>query len=189
MSLTFVRPDVSDLVFHLYGRSIHPELLHSYAMAEVRQADFQAVARICDAGHVLTLVYRGRVVTEVATSKHLMLPERKRVLDFRLRGNRDHAYDFDHGVKYHASCQLERLNPDVFSNLHDELLGDCSRVKLAHCFPSDNRLAPGALSLLQTDVSADSLLVHAFHTFPENSAVVKTQSLFEFTEIQPARAD
>ena len=189
MSLTFVRPDVSDLVFHVYGRSIHPELLHAYATVELQQADFQVVAQICDAGHVLTMVCRDQVITEVATSKHLMLPERKRVLDFRLRGNRDHVYEFDCGVKYHTSYQLERLNPDVFANLHDELLGDCSRAKLAHCFPSENRLAPGPLSLLQTDISQESLLVHSFHTFPENSAVVKTQSLFELTDINPRHDD
>ena len=148
---------------------------------------FRAVARICESGHVLTLEYRDQVITEVTTSRHRTLPERKRVLDYRLRGNRDHTFAFDHGVKYHASFQLERLNRDVFASLHDELLSDCNRVKLAHCFPSENRLSPGPLGLLQTDVSADSLLIHSFHTFPENSAVVKTQSLFEFQEINPTR--
>ncbi len=187
MSLTFVRPDVSDLVFHLYGRSIHPELFQSYAVAEMQQANFRAVARICEPGHVLTLEYRDQVITEVTTSRHRTLPERKRVLDYRLRGNRDHTFAFDHGVKYHASFQLERLNRDVFASLHDELLSDCNRVKLAHCFPPENRLSPGPLGLLQTDVSADSLLIHSFHTFPENSAVVKTQSLFEFQEINQTR--
>jgi hypothetical protein len=32
---------------------------------------------------------------------------------------------------------------------------------------------------VQTEERPGSLLVHAFHTFPDNRAVVKTQSLFE----------
>jgi hypothetical protein len=32
---------------------------------------------------------------------------------------------------------------------------------------------------VQTDVWTHSLLIHAFHTFPEDCAIVKTQSLFE----------
>jgi len=77
------------------------------------------------------------------------------------------------------SFQVERLHPDIFQKLHEELLADCAQTALAHSFPTGNRLAPGALSLIRTEVTSDSLLVHAFHTFPDNDAVVKTQSLFE----------
>jgi hypothetical protein len=68
----------------------------------------------------------------------------------------------------------------VFLNLHEELSIDCGRADLAYRFPPANRLAPEALSLIRTEVCPRSLLIHAFHTFPESAAVVKTQSLFEF---------
>jgi hypothetical protein len=51
---------------------------------------------------------------------------------------------------------------------------------LAHRFGSKSRLAPAPLSFIQTDEGPRSLFVHTFHTFPDNCAVVKTQSLFEF---------
>jgi hypothetical protein len=34
--------------------------------------------------------------------------------------------------------------------------------------------------VIQAELASDSLTVHAFHTFPENLTVLKTQSLFEF---------
>jgi hypothetical protein len=74
---------------------------------------------------------------------------------------------------------VEVLDREVYLRFHEELLSDCDRAALALRFPAGNRLAPGPLSLIQTDSSADSLLVHAFHTFPENCAIVKTQTLFE----------
>jgi Protein of unknown function DUF2617 len=86
---------------------------------------------------------------------------------------------FDGGLRYCVSFQLERLEPGVFLNFHEELLSDCKRSTIAHRFPTENRLSPEPLSLLRTDVGADSLLVHAFHTFPDSCTVLKTQSLFE----------
>ena len=67
----------------------------------------------------------------------------------------------------------------MFLNYHEELIVDCGRADLSHRFPSANRLAPGPISLIRTEADARSLLVHAFHTFPDCCAVVKTQSLFE----------
>ena len=56
------------------------------------------------------------------------------------------------------------------------------RVPLAVITNCSARLAPAAVSYLQLDLFPRSLLVHAFHTFPENCAVVKTQTLIELPE-------
>ncbi len=77
------------------------------------------------------------------------------------------------------SYHLERVDAEVFANLHEELSHDCLKADLSCRFPPANRLAPEPLSLLRADISPRSLLVHTFHTFPESCAIVKTQSLFE----------
>ncbi len=179
MNVDFARPNVSDLVFHLYGRSVHPELFEIYTESAIRRKAFEARVRICNAGHVIEFRRGGNTITEVTTTRKQPLPKKKRFLENRLRGNRDDAFHFECGIRYQVSYQLERLDREVFLNFHEELLMDCSRAETAHCFPAGTRLAPGPISLVQTDVCADSLLIHAFHTFPESYAVVKTQSLFE----------
>lgn len=181
MTVSFARPNISDLVFHLYGRSVHPELLQIYEEMSFCRPKFQAVIRICEAGHTIGFRNGGNTITELTTTRQQLLPQKKRFLEHRLCGNRDESFHFDCGIRYQVSYQLERLDPEVFLNFHEELLIDCNRADIAHQFPAGNRLSPGPLSLIQTDLCAESLLIHAYHTFPESCAVVKSQSLFEIT--------
>ena len=179
MSVVFARPDVSELVFHVYNRTVHPELFRIVKQNEIHLHHLRATVRICEAGHVICVEHGNDFVTEVSATAAHSLPRTKRCLARRLRGQRDASFELASGLKYHMSFHVERLDPDVFLNFHEELSLDCDKANVAHRFPSSSRLSPSALSLVQTDITASSLLVHTFHTFPENCAVVKTQSLFE----------
>lgn len=179
MSVSFVRPDVEDLEFHLYDRSVHPELFTTYSSTELWLETYSANVKICEAGHLVCFRFVNREIVEVVAPNGQPLPRRKRVVERRLRGCRDDATRLDCGVRYQMSFQLEKLDPEVFANVHEELLGDCRSALVSHQFPTGSRLSPCALSLIRTDADRRSLLVHAFHTFPESCSVVRTQSLFE----------
>lgn len=160
MKLSFARPDVSELVFRVFGRSVHPELISAHAAAYLRHSAFQADFRICDAGHVISFRHRNQVLTEATTTPQDMLPQRKRFLEYRIRGGRTDTLNLEWGLRYHISCQIERLDAEVFLRLHEELLLDSHRASVSHCFPSHNRLSPGAISLIRADLAHDSLSVH-----------------------------
>ncbi len=179
MNVDFARPSVETLVFHVYGRSVHPELFRVHAEAECLLERYSAVIRICDAGHTVAFLHRGRILTEVAADGKQLLPTRKRLVDRRLRGCRDESIELETGLTYQTSYQMEKLDLEVFASVHEELMLDCHGADLSYQFPAASRLSPGPLSLVRTDVGPRSLLIHAFHTFPESSAVVRTQSLFE----------
>jgi hypothetical protein len=166
-------------VLHVYGRSVHPELFRIFAETEIAQGGYSATLRICDTGHNIDFRYKGHTVTELTATREQLLPQKKRLLEKTLRGCRDESVRFDGGLKYSLSYQMERLDPTVFLNFHEELLADCKRAAIAYRFPAEGRLSPESLSLLRTDTTARSLLIHAFHTFPESGSVLKTQSLFE----------
>lgn len=179
MSLSSVRPDAHELVFHLFGRSVHPELLDVRTEAEIWHEGYSASLQLCDSGHVVSLRVRGETVTEVTSARKHPLPQMRQLLEHRICGSRHESIEFDNGVRYHASYELEQLDPDVFLHVHQELLVDSRTAAVAFTFPTVGRFDPAPLSLITTDSWPDSLLVNAFHTFPENGAVVKTQSLFE----------
>ncbi len=179
MRVSSARPDVASLVFRLFGRSVHPELIDVFAHSEIETAGYSAAIRICDAGHLLSFRHKGQVLCEVATSAAHPLPQKKQVIARRLRGQRNESVEHDAGILYHVSFQVEHLEPDVFLHFHEELLLDCARCRVSHQFTPTSRLYPAPLSFVETEVHPNSLLVHAFHTFPDNCAVVKTQSLFE----------
>ena len=75
--------------------------------------------------------------------------------------------------------QLEPVQPEVFWTYQQELTIDGVRQGMLHRFDSSGRMALGALSYLNVETRNRSMLVQAFHTFPDDYAIVKSQSLFE----------
>lgn len=179
MRVGFARPDVSSLVFRLFCRPVHPELLDVFARARIEQPSYTAEIQVCDAGHVVTFHHERQVLCEVTTAADNPLPTQRQMIARRLRGHRTESVSHEGGIQYHVSYQMEKLNSDVFLHFHEELLLDSTKARVAHRFAPMSRLAPAPLSFIQTEERPRSLLIHAFHTFPENFAVVKTQSLFE----------
>lgn len=184
MGVSFARPDVADLVFEVFQRSVHPELLTIHTQSEWQHAACRIKIQICDAGHVLTVQHQDSVICEVATVRGTLLPKHYRIFSHKLRGHRQDTLQCREGVTYHVSFELEVLEPEVFSNYHQELMADSLRSPVSYHFSNHSRLNPTPLSFLQLEATADSLQVHTFHTFPDNFAVVKVQSRFEF---QPVR--
>ncbi len=180
MGVRFARPDVAELVLEVFERSVHPELLTIHAQAEWRHAAFDVKVQICDAGHVLTIRHQNTVISEVATIRATLLPKHYRIFSHRLKGHRQDSLKCRAGITYHVSFDLEELEPEVFTNYHAELMADSLRCPVSYHFPTKSRLNPTPLSFVELEATADSLQVHTFHTFPDNSAVVKVQSRFEF---------
>ena len=182
MSVQTIRPDVSDLVLRAYGRALHPELFERHCGLTLTNAYMRLDVRLNASGHVLALQTPTNAMTEVIMDHRESLPTFSRIIDYRLRGCRNESAQFDSGLRYDVSCQLERLHLDIFLRMNEELEQDLNRVDLSVRLPSINRLLPGPLSLIRTEVNRSSILIYAFHTFPEHSAIVKTQSLFERSE-------
>jgi hypothetical protein len=167
------------LAFQLYGRALHPELFRVFKSCNIERGPYTAKIDITGAGHVITWRYKGLTLTEVAASAHHPLPKRRRLMYYRLRGERNDQLQCRGGVHYQTSFQLESVTPDLFWTIQDELARDGNRRGLVHLFDASGRMTLGALSFIDVETRSRSLLVHAFHTFPDDYAVVKSQSLFE----------
>ena len=128
MSVSFARPDISQMVFRVYGRSIHPELMRVYAETRAWQDAYSATIRICEAGHSVEVRFGNEVITEITSTKMQPLPQQKRLLERRLSGQHDDAITFSGGVRYQVSYQLEQLDHEVFMNFNEELVLDCSKA-------------------------------------------------------------
>jgi len=179
MNVGFVRPSITELSLAIFERSLHPELFVIRRQKLIRQAGYTATIRICDAGHLVSFrSVRGGQLTEALAHRAQPFPERQQLLNRKVKGSRDETLQAG-GMTCHISYQVEKLAPESFLNQHEELLLDCERATLGHSFETSNRLSPAPLSFLQTDVWPHSLLIHSFHTFPSECAVVKTQTLFE----------
>ena len=203
------RPAAAEFAFRLFERPLHPELFAAKATARVTRDHYTATLTLCDAGHVVEFRAGGRTLVEVLAPRDYDLPTRGRKLGRRLIGARleDVRFERDEtgpAVSYQAGHQAETPGPDVFAHITEELLADAAatlraadgephapdavfdepgrtaRAGLAAAaFPSAGRLAGDSVSVIRVDAQADSLLVHAQHTYADTGAVVRTQSLFE----------
>ena len=84
-------------------------------------------------------------------------------------------------MRYQVSFQLEPVEPEVFWTFQEELARDGQHQGMLHKFGSSGRMALGALSYVNVETRDRRMLVQAFHTFPDDYAIVKSQSLFQFS--------
>lgn len=176
------RPKVAELTFQLYGRPLHPELFQICRSRRIERGAYQAKIEITRAGHVITWRYGGVTLTEVAATAENPLPKARRLLFHRLKGEH-HDLHRGRGVVYQMGFQLEIAEPEIFWGFQQDLMRDGQRSGLLHTFDGGGRLALGALSCIHAETRERSLLIQAFHTFPADLAIVKTQSLFELADV------
>lgn len=179
MGVHFLRPPVCDLLFQLYGRPLHPELFDILAVRKIQREDYQLTVRITRTGHVITWENKDVLLTEVTAAAEQDLPERRRLLSFRLRNEHTARLACAHGIHYEASFQVEVVSPDIFLHIHDEILADGSKRGLLHNFRAHERFGLAPLGYISAEARPGCLILTTFHTFPDEHTVVKTQSLIE----------
>jgi hypothetical protein len=179
MGSPFVRPKVSELVFRLYDRPLHPELFDSLAVRRVERDGYRLTARITRSGHALTWERGLLCLTEVTATADQELPGAGQRLSHRFGGERQARCEVAPGVRYQVSSQVETLLPEQFLHIQEELRADGERKGLVFHFRPHDRLGLAPLGVMIVEALPACLSASAFHTFPDEFAVVKTQSLIE----------
>jgi hypothetical protein len=179
MSATSLRPRVSDLVFQLYGRPLHPELFDVLAERRVRREDYELTVRITRSGHVFTYENHDIFLTELTAAGDEVFPERRRLLRYRIRGEHSDSLDCTRGINYQMCFQVESLPQEVYLHVHDEILADGSKRGLLHNFQPNHRLSLAPLGFVTVEARAGCLILTSFHTFPDEHTVLKSQTLIE----------
>jgi hypothetical protein len=172
-----VRPKVAELAFHAFSRSLHPELYTIHKTRKIERTNYEARIDITNCGHVITWNAAGATVCEVATSAHQPLPTKRRLLSQPLKGSRTERANCRGGICYKTHFQLEPVEPDLFFMVQQQL-GKGPTEGLLHNFDASLRMGLGALSYINVETRQSSMLIQAIHTFPDDYAIVKVESVF-----------
>lgn len=171
---------VDELQFCLYQRALHPELFRIDQVRRVEQANYKAEIWVVGLTHVVTVQYGNETLTELIVQDMDLLPKAGLAASFRFRGERDHAQSFGDNMRYILSTQVERMTPQLFPATHRDYVHYAQSREFFVSFDewSHEGLAP--FTFIDFDARNDEFHVHAFHAFPEELTLLKTQSIFEF---------
>ncbi len=164
---------------HLFCRPLHPELFETLATRTVRKDDYKLTIRITPEGHVITWETPELVLTEMTAARGQDLPDRGRVWRHKLQGEHSDAFRASTIISYQMSSQTEVVSAKLFHRLHDELLTDGQKRGFLHLFYPGHRFALSPLGYVTADARPGCLVVNAFHTFPQDLAIIRTQTLIE----------
>ena len=181
---------------------MHPELYSIHQSRRVNRRHYQAKIDITNCGHVVTwnvtkepsphtaigsvmesqtILKPSATICEVASSVHQPLPKRRLLISQPLKGSRTDRADCRNGVSYRTHYQLETVAPDLFWMVQQQL-GEGPTEGLLHQFDASGRMALGALSYVNIETRQKSMLIQAIHTFPDDYAIVKVESLFSIDQ-------
>jgi hypothetical protein len=179
MGVSSGRARVGDLAFQIFGRALHPDWFAVRAHRRVVQTGWEADVRIIEGGHAIVWGSGPARLTEVLAGPETLLPEPGLLYHSPVRRDRATSLRPGERVEYQACFEVERVDAEVFAHLCDELTLDATKGALFHRFAPANRMAPAPISRVHVEARARGLSVQAFHTFPGERAIVRTQSLFE----------
>ena len=170
---------VEELLFCLYQRPVHPELFQICRVKRIRQTRYQAEIWVCALAHVVTVQAGNQILTELISEENELLPKSGIATSFRFRGERDHSQSFDNGLKYILSTQVERMTSQLFPATHRDYVHYAQNRGMF--VPFEDRAVDGLspFSFIDFDARDHELHIHAFHAFPEEQTLLKTQSIFE----------
>lgn len=173
------RSKVADLSFRVFGRPIHPDWFAVRAHRRVGRTNWEADVRLIEGGHAVSWASGDARVSEVLVGPEVELPEPGRLFESSVRRERSTRILPDRRVEYQTCFAAERLDREVFAHLTEELALDPTPGDLVHRYGPKHRLAPASISRIHVDARGRGLSIQAFHTFPEERAIVRVQSLFE----------
>jgi hypothetical protein len=187
MGVSSSRARVADLAFQVFNRALHPDWFSTRVYRRIPQERWEADVRIIEGGHAVIFGTGSIRLTEVLAGPETTLPEPGLVFHSGIRSERSTSLHPGGVVEYLTCFEVERVEPEVFRHLCEEMIADSSRHRLLHRFGSSNRLAPPPLSHVCIEARVKGLSVQSFHTFPDEHAIVRSQSLYELIAPAPRR--
>jgi len=173
------KQNVSKLRFLLYNRPLHPELFEIFHDQTIVRESYEAQIWITGCTHVISFHRQKLSLVELMADPEADLPQRGLLLELPFRGERTHEYKRADGINYMMNFQVELMSPAVFSRTHHELARLGAKRGLFVPFPRWMNRGLTPFSYLDCDARPNELHVFAFHAFPEDLTMIRTQSIFE----------
>ena len=173
------KQSVSSLRFYLYDRPLHPELFEIYHDDTIVKAGYEAQIWITGCTHVIGFYRQQSSMVEVTAGALATLPQRGLLLQLPFRGEKDHQVKRAGGINYMMNFQVEQMSPAVYSRTHHEVARLGAKRGLFVPFPAKAARSLPPFTYIDYDAKPNELHVFAYHAFPDDLTIIRTQSIFE----------
>jgi hypothetical protein len=185
MELSSIAQQALDLHLFLFDRPLHPELFRHHADFRVSQTRYFADVWIVGLGHVVTVMSGPHSITELMAPEHDLLPTRGVLSRFRLKGERDLERRLTEGWHYMVSSQVETMDEPLYKSVHNDLLRHATRRGWFHAYEEWGLGELVPFTYIDHEARDAEFHVHAFHAFPHERTIIKSQSIFELPGPNP----
>jgi len=170
---------IGTLRYYLFDRPLHPELFDIHHDHHVVKPAYEAQIWVTGCAHVTGFFREKQSLVEVVADEGGELPAGGRLLELPFRGERDHERKRSGGIHYMMNFQVETMSPAVYSRTHHELARMGTQRGLFVPFPMWTTRGLTPFTYIDYSAKPNELHVFAFHAFPEDLTIIKTQSIFE----------
>jgi len=165
----------SRLAFHLYARSLHPELFGVLEERQVWRDDYRVVFRAGETGHVVTFQTHRRTLTEAVVDRGQELPVQRRIASFSFEHNPQKSFRYDDSVRYDVQFDLRNMEAEEAEReIHRAVVRNGFMCRL-----SPGETCGGGVIAVSYVTGAGVLSVRTHRTFPEESVMLVTHTRWE----------
>ena len=168
-----------ELTFHLYKRSLHPELFNIYESRHFFQSGYEVMIWITGCSHVVGIFSDNRCLVEIIAQPGQRLPSGGIIESFTFSRQKDYRCSWSNGLGYMLNSQMENMSANLYKHTHRELTKSANKQGLLIEYPQWSKGNITAFSYLDYETSESEVQIHAYHAFPEQQTILKTQSLFQ----------
>lgn len=180
--MNHARVKSQDLRFHLFERSIHPELFQALRRVDIDEGGYRAALVISGQSHVIAVRAAGETVTEVVAPADLCLPRIGVKAAVQLgRAAREEVRRDEGRIRYSAALRVETHAPAAYREAAARLLAE-DRLERIKAFFDDDCDARAGKSAAQGDLlpfalidyrrGPTGLVVSWAHACPHELAIV-----------------
>ena len=170
---------LENLRFYLYNRPLHPELFDIYHDHRIVKSGYEARLWVTGCSHVISFYRDSLSLVELTADEKTELPQRGLLVELPFRGERDHEFRRTDGINYMMNFQVETMSSAVYSQTHQDLASQGEKRGLFVPLPMWTAHSLTPFSYIDYEAKPNELHVFAFHAFPDDLTIVKTQSIFE----------
>jgi hypothetical protein len=186
MPRNHARTRAGDLRFHLFERSIHPELFAALRRADVHEPAYRATLAITGQSHVIAARAGEETLVEVLAPPEAPLPRRGLRSSIQIsRASRDEVTREDGALRYRGAYRVESYTPAEYRAAAARLLAIDPFERIKAFFDDDDaRAASGAsdapFALIDFRPGARRLEILSVHAYPHELAIVYVETRFDF---------